>query len=68
MTDINDCDPTFVEDVYEVSISESVPAGSSVATVRAMDCDEGTNALIQYTIVNGSLGVFELDCESTCSD
>ena len=61
--DSNDCVPTFVQNIYEVNILENLPQGSSVASVMATDCDEGTNALIRYTIAAGSLGVFQLDCE-----
>ena len=62
--DINDCDPTFVEDEYSVSISENLPSGSSVATVMATDCDEGRNSELRYAITGGSVGVFQLDCKN----
>lgn len=62
--DVNDCDPTFVEDVYRVNINENVPIGSRVAAVRATDCDEGDNALLRYTIQQGDIAVFELNCKS----
>ena len=61
--DVNDCEPTFVQEVYRVAINENLPSGSSVASVRALDCDEGANAELSYSIVAGDLGVFQLDCE-----
>lgn len=61
--DVNDCPPTFVEEVYQVQISENVPQGSSVASVRATDCDAGSNAVLRYSIAGGDVGIFELDCE-----
>lgn len=61
--DINDCQPMFVEEEYRVAISENLPSGSSVASVRATDCDEGANAVLRYSITSGDVGIFELDCE-----
>ena len=61
--DINDCDPMFDQSSYTVPVLENRPAGSSITTVRATDCDIGNNALLQYTIVAGDVGVFSLDSE-----
>ncbi len=61
--DINDCEPTFVEEAYSVDINENLPRGSSVASVRAEDCDEGANAVLRYTVERGDVGVFEVDRE-----
>ena len=63
MLDINDCDPTFIEDEYSVPIIENTPAGTRVATVAATDCDDGLNAELRYTITAGTLGTFSLDCK-----
>jgi hypothetical protein len=61
--DINDCQPTFVEQEYRVNINENLPQGSSVASVRATDCDLGDNAVVRYSIADGDVGIFELNCE-----
>lgn len=61
--DTNDCDPTFTLASYAFSFLENLPAGTSVGSVRATDCDEGSNADIRYSITGGSLSVFQLDCE-----
>ena len=61
--DVNDCPPMFVDEVYRVEINENVPQGSSVASVRATDCDDGANAVLRYSIIGGDVGVFELNCE-----
>ena len=61
--DVNDCPPMFVEEVYRVEINENVPQGSSVASVRATDCDDGANAVLRYSIAGGDVGAFELNCE-----
>ena len=63
MEDVNDCDPMFMESAYQFYVGENLPAGTSVGTVRAVDCDEGVNAALEYTIASGGLGVFRLDCE-----
>lgn len=61
--DTNDCEPRFVEDSFEFEILENLPAGTSVGRVLATDCDEGSNAVLRYSIAAGSLGVFQLDCK-----
>lgn len=40
--DVNDNPPVFDTGVYSASVSESLPAGSSIVTVRASDADDGT--------------------------
>lgn len=61
--DVNDCEPSFVEAEYRVAINENLPLGTSVAAVMATDCDEGSNAVLRYSIAQGSVGVFQLDCK-----
>ena len=61
--DVNDCDPMFMESSYSFSFLENLPAGTSVGSIRATDCDAGSNAQIQYSISSGSISVFELNCE-----
>lgn len=40
--DVNDNAPVFNTTVYSTSVSESLPPGSSIVTVRASDADDGT--------------------------
>lgn len=41
--DVNDNPPVFETTTYSASVSESLPAGSSVVTVVASDADDGTH-------------------------
>ncbi len=62
VVDINDCDPTFTQDVYAVNVSENIPVATSIAMVTALDCDLGENGRLRYTIISGP-SVFSLDGE-----
>lgn len=46
--DVNDNSPTFEHSDYIVSLSESVPSGTSVIQVKATDIDVGENARLSY--------------------
>ncbi|XP_062044943.1 protocadherin gamma-B6 isoform X12 [Lepus europaeus] len=46
--DANDNPPVFSKDEYRISVSESLPPGSSVLRVAATDQDEGPHAEIRY--------------------
>ncbi|KAM7399908.1 hypothetical protein PAMP_019144 [Pampus punctatissimus] len=48
--DANDNTPTFAQTSYEVFVNESVPVGTSVLTVSAVDGDKGENGYITYSI------------------
>ncbi|XP_048186991.1 protocadherin gamma-B2-like [Perognathus longimembris pacificus] len=64
VTDANDNPPVFSQDVYKVTLRESVPPGFSVLQVKATDKDEGVNAEITYSFHNGDEqveSVFNLD-------
>ena len=52
--DINDNPPEFEHSMYQVSASEALPVGDTVATMFATSRDTGVNADITYTIVNGN--------------
>ena len=41
--DVNDNSPVFENNVYEVSIKETIPIGSIILSVKATDLDEGPN-------------------------
>ncbi|XP_053253342.1 protocadherin gamma-A6-like isoform X12 [Podarcis raffonei] len=48
--DANDNAPVFSQPLYEVSVNENIPKGSTLSTVRATDMDEGINGDIKYSI------------------
>ncbi|XP_015235254.1 PREDICTED: protocadherin-16-like [Cyprinodon variegatus] len=50
VTDINDHAPVFNQSRYHAIISESLPQGSSILQVFAIDEDEGDNGLVLYEI------------------
>ncbi|KAH0618118.1 hypothetical protein JD844_017104 [Phrynosoma platyrhinos] len=50
VTDINDNAPVFSQATYKGSLKENTPIGMSVLQVKASDSDEGSNAVITYTI------------------
>ncbi|KAF7668307.1 hypothetical protein LDENG_00013580 [Lucifuga dentata] len=50
VTDINDHAPVFNQSRYHAIISESLPQGSSILQVFAVDEDEGDNGLVLYEI------------------
>ncbi|XP_036168184.1 protocadherin gamma-B7 isoform X12 [Myotis myotis] len=64
VVDANDNPPVFSQSVYRVSISEDVPAGTSVLKVSATDQDEGSNAEVTYSflgVADKAQHVFSLD-------
>uniref|UniRef100_A0A665T2A5 FAT atypical cadherin 3a n=1 Tax=Echeneis naucrates TaxID=173247 RepID=A0A665T2A5_ECHNA len=48
--DANDNTPTFAQSSYEFFVNESVPVGTNVLTVSAVDKDKGENGYITYSI------------------
>jgi protocadherin-16/23 len=53
--DINDNIPEIVDPSSDmVSVREEQPTGTDVAQVRAFDMDDGVNASITYTILEGT--------------
>ncbi|KAG8002320.1 Protocadherin Fat 3 [Nibea albiflora] len=48
--DANDNTPTFDQASYEILVNESVPVGTNVLTVSAVDEDKGENGYITYSI------------------
>ncbi|XP_055003987.1 protocadherin Fat 3a isoform X1 [Boleophthalmus pectinirostris] len=48
--DANDNTPTFTQPSYEVFVNESVPIGTNVLAVSAVDDDKGENGYITYSI------------------
>ena len=78
VVDINDNQPQFDMGVYPVSVEESVPVGSIIANVTALDADSNENGQVSYTLVdntnsfaiNSETGVIStalpLDFETDC--
>ncbi|XP_062835544.1 protocadherin gamma-A6 isoform X17 [Anolis carolinensis] len=62
--DANDNMPVFSQSVYEMTIKENIPKGTTVATIRATDPDEGINGEVKYSfqeITNKATQIFQLD-------
>nr|XP_046152091.1 protocadherin Fat 2-like [Oncorhynchus gorbuscha] len=57
--------PVFSMFVYEASVIEDAPVGTSVFTLTAADRDQGKDGVVRYHIHDGSgLGVFLIDEET----
>ncbi|XP_077578530.1 protocadherin Fat 3a isoform X2 [Stigmatopora nigra] len=48
--DANDNTPTFTQSSYTVFVNESLPVGTTVLTLSAVDVDKGENGYITYSI------------------
>ncbi|KAJ6663946.1 hypothetical protein lerEdw1_008900 [Lerista edwardsae] len=53
VTDINDHAPTFTQKIYTAFVSESASLNTVVAEVVATDRDEGENAMVTFSILDG---------------
>ena len=63
--DLNDNPPTFSQEHYFVSVSESQAVGSSVLQMVATDRDSGENAAISFMLTAGNLNsTFEIGVET----
>ncbi|KAL8207010.1 UNVERIFIED_CONTAM: Protocadherin Fat 4 [Gekko kuhli] len=54
LKDINDNVPKFLKELYQATISELAANLTQVLRVSASDVDEGSNGLIQYSIIKGN--------------
>ena len=59
--DVNDIAPEFSAPLYNVNVSEDTPVGSLLATLEAVDQDNGPNGEIVFQIISGGDTVFSLD-------
>ncbi|XP_008303742.1 protocadherin alpha-8-like, partial [Stegastes partitus] len=63
--DTNDNRPIFTREVYEITIQENVPVGTTIFRMNATDPDEDTNGEIEYSLGNtlrqNVYEIFELD-------
>lgn len=55
--DVNDYRPRFISKVFNTSVFENEPSGTSVITVTAIDLDEGQNAALIYTMLGPNMGM-----------
>ncbi|XP_041848809.1 cadherin-7-like isoform X2 [Melanotaenia boesemani] len=64
LTDVNDNPPLFPRKSYQFTVPESVLVSSVVAKVKAVDLDLGSNAEVDYRILDGDgLGIFRISTE-----
>ncbi|XP_075902938.1 protocadherin alpha-7-like isoform X17 [Nelusetta ayraudi] len=56
VSDVNDNVPEFSTSPYTFYVTENNAAGVSLFSVKALDCDEGDNARISYSIVRNEEG------------
>ncbi|XP_049455634.1 cadherin-23 isoform X4 [Epinephelus fuscoguttatus] len=59
--DVNDYRPRFTERVFNTSVFENEPSGTSVITVKATDLDEGENGAVLYSMLGPHSDAFSLD-------
>lgn len=50
MEDLNDNSPKFYSQLFQETIQENVPLGTSVLRIQAFDPDDGPNAQIHYRL------------------
>ncbi|XP_072267937.1 cadherin-20 [Pyxicephalus adspersus] len=66
LSDVNDNPPRFPQKHYQMNVLESAPVNSTVGRVLAMDQDEGVNAEMKYTIIDGDgLDMFDVSTDAT---
>ncbi|KAM5157968.1 cadherin-20 [Mantella aurantiaca] len=66
LSDVNDNPPRFPQKHYQMNVLESAPVNSTVGRVLAMDQDEGVNAEMKYTIIDGDgLDMFDVTTDIT---
>lgn len=58
--DVNDNQPRFIEQVFNISVFENEPSGTSLITVRAIDLDEGQNGAVLYRMLGLNSGMSRL--------
>ncbi|KAM4697236.1 protocadherin-16 [Discoglossus pictus] len=64
LQDINDNAPKFTYNLYQATVMEHIPVGTSLITVTATDRDSGDNGRVTYRVLSGGSGAFEIDPEN----
>lgn len=62
--DVNDNTPQFESQIYNASVRESLPIGSSIVTVRASDSDAEDNGRVTYSLTGPDASLFRIDSNS----
>ncbi|XP_048386187.2 neural-cadherin isoform X1 [Stegostoma tigrinum] len=53
VTDVNDHAPVFTQDLFRAKVSENTEIHTNILVVSASDMDEGENALMTFSIMDG---------------
>ncbi|NWZ65567.1 CADN protein, partial [Acrocephalus arundinaceus] len=53
VTDVNDHAPVFLQRIYTAFVSENASIDTEVVVVSAVDRDEGENAMVTFSIIDG---------------
>ena len=65
MKDLNDNRQIFEQSVYNATVRESLPIGSSIVTLRASDLDHDANGKVTYILESeGEDNFFRIDANS----
>uniref|UniRef100_A0A4W5PG36 FAT atypical cadherin 1 n=1 Tax=Hucho hucho TaxID=62062 RepID=A0A4W5PG36_9TELE len=56
ITDVNDCPPTFSQDVFETSVIVPTYSGVKVISINATDLDSGAGSKLLFSISDGNIG------------
>lgn len=61
--DVNDNQPTFEEETYNLTVPMDLSAGSEIATILAKDIDSGKNSQVTYKLIlsNEDKDLFSID-------
>ncbi|XP_075936767.1 cadherin-7-like isoform X1 [Anarhichas minor] len=69
LTDVNDNPPRFSHKSYQYTVQESLPVQSMVARIKAADADIGSNAEMDYRIMDGDgPGMFNITTDENTQD
>ncbi|SPP79093.1 blast:Cadherin-related tumor suppressor [Drosophila guanche] len=64
VSDVNDNEPTFESGSYSTAVPDRIAAGEFVFGARAVDLDEGDNAVIHYSISGRDKEYFEVNIKT----
>ena len=58
--DVNDNPPAVEKSLYEITVSEDVPIGQSIAQVKAHDADSDLNTQISFALEDSVSNIFDI--------